>query len=225
MTDLVVAAEADLAFNYALLAPDVAVDLRHQAARLRGLMVRSTVDMIEIGRDLIAIKAQLGHGQFTDWVEREIGVTVRTVQGYMAIAKLNGKNETISLLPPSTARMLAAKSVAPEIVQQVITRANSGDIVPEATVKGMIEEDRQAKWIAKREAKVAARRGGRKAKNRQADRVAYLAERERENQGNRAKAQSIIDRFTQDDIKFLADALTWDVFDQFRSLIEEGGAT
>jgi hypothetical protein len=67
-------------FDYEHLAPDIAEGLRTEAARLRHLITKTTADMIEIGRDLISIKARLEHGQFADWVEREIGIGVRTAQ-------------------------------------------------------------------------------------------------------------------------------------------------
>jgi hypothetical protein len=130
-------------FNYEHLAPDIAEGLRTDAARLRHLITKTTAAMIEIGRDLISIKARLEHGQFADWVVREIGIGIRTAQGYMAISKLaEGKNEIISLLPPSTVRMLAARSAPPEVVEQVIARAGTGDIVPDTVVKDLISEKR-----------------------------------------------------------------------------------
>tara|TARA_R110002020_G_scaffold150446_1_gene327143 strand:- start:7053 stop:7166 length:114 start_codon:yes stop_codon:yes gene_type:complete len=35
------------------------------------------VDIIEIGRDLIAVKAEIGHGNFLPWIEKEFRVNLR----------------------------------------------------------------------------------------------------------------------------------------------------
>jgi hypothetical protein len=215
-------------FDYAALAPADAIDLRERAARLRGLITKSTADMIVIGRDLIGIKDRLDHGQFEDWIEREIGICIRTAQGYMAVARLaNGKSESVALLVPSTARMLAAKSSPPNIVEQVIARAGSGDFMPEASVKAMIANDKVMRRQAKSASDAAKRKSneGRAARNRKAaaQEAARLATEEHA-RANRTKAQSIIDRFSSEDVGFLANTLTWDILDEFKRLVAEAGA-
>ncbi len=214
-------------FDYNCLAPADAASLREHANKLRGLIAKSTADMIQVGRDLLAIKDRIEHGQFTVWVEHEIRIGIRTAQMYMQMSRLaEGKNETISLLPPSTVRMLAAKSTSPEIVEQVIARAGSGDILPESAVKEMISDDRETKRNAKREAQAAARRSkGKGARARAAaKREAWLAQQESEKAEDQAKAQSIINRFSPEDVRFLANTLTWRVYDEFCRLVEGGVA-
>jgi hypothetical protein len=216
-------------FDYAVLAPAEAADLRERAARLRGLVTKSTADMIEIGGDLLAIKERLEHGQFVDWIERELGIGIRSAQGYIAIAKLaKGKSETVSLLPPSTARILAAKSTPPTIVEQIIVRAGAGDLVADVAVKTMIA-DNKAMWRQAKSAADAAKRKskeGRAARERKAvvEENRRLADQARARAGCRAMAQSIIDRFSCEDVAFLANTLTWDILDEFKRLVAEVGA-
>jgi hypothetical protein len=135
-------------------------------------MRRSNADSIAIGRDLITVKDRLAHGEFESWIERELGVGIRAAQYYMSVAKFTeGKGEHVALLPPATLRMLAAKSAPPEIVEQVIARAASGDILPDDTVAAMIRTDRiEKKWQADQETEAAKRRskGGRAARTRKA---------------------------------------------------------
>ena len=209
-------------FDYNCLAPAEAASLREQANKLRGLIAKSTADMIEVGRDLHVIKDRLEHGHFTGWVEHEIGISIRTAQTYMQMSRVaEGKNEIISHLPPSTVRMLAAKSTSAEIVDQVIASVGSGDILPESAIKAMISGDRETKRNAKRVAKAAARRP--KARGARADaaakREARLAEQELEKAENQAKAQSIINRLSPEDVRFLTDTLTWSVYFEFCRLV------
>jgi hypothetical protein len=216
-------------FDYAALPPADAEDLRDRAGRLRGLFKKHTGDIVVIGRDLIAVKDRLAHGQFESWIERELGVSVRAAQYYMSVAKFTeGKDEHVALLPPSTLRILAAKSAPPEIVEKVITRAASGDIVPDVVVKEMIATDRMVRRQVKQEAEIAKRkskeRRGARARQAALDEVRIAAAREREQAKVMAAAQSIFDRFSAEDVAFLANTLTWDVLDEFKHLVAEGAA-
>jgi hypothetical protein len=214
-----------IAFDYGTLTPSAAILLRQQAARLRGLITKTTGDMIDIGADLIRIKSELDHGQFTSWIEAEIGVSIRTAQGYMRFAMLaEGKCETVSLLPPSAVRMLAAKSAPVEVVQHVFTQAAASNIMPDRAVKDMIDETnhvrRQQQVIAERPANTARKpkavryRVARQKLEREAEMV-------REKAATTARAQSIIDRLAPDDLKFVMDALSWEVMDELLRLYRE----
>jgi hypothetical protein len=77
----------ELPFDYTALAPATADDLRDRAARLRGLMAKSTIDLIAIGENIIAIKAKLAPGlQFVTWVEKELPISIRLALGCMHFA-------------------------------------------------------------------------------------------------------------------------------------------
>jgi hypothetical protein len=47
----------------------VAVQAREAAQRIRLRLRRSAEDIIEIGRDLIEVKASIGNGNFLPWIE------------------------------------------------------------------------------------------------------------------------------------------------------------
>jgi Protein of unknown function (DUF3102) len=222
------AATATAGFDYAALPPADAEDLRDRAGRLRGLFKKLSANIIAIGRDLIEVKDRLAHGQFENWIERELGVGIRAAQYYMAVARFtDGKSETVALLPPSTLRILAAKSAPSKIVDQVIARAASGDIVADVAVKTMIANDKVMRRQAKSASDAAKRKSkeGRAARNRKAaaQEAARLATEEHA-RANRARAQSIIDRFSSEDVGFLANTLTWDILEEFKRLVVEAGA-
>jgi hypothetical protein len=116
--------------------------LRRQATRIKTRIGKATQDLIDIGRDLLAAKKHLiDHGDFIKWVEAEVGIARRTAQAYMAIAKLaDDKGAAIALLPPTTVHRLASKSAPPEVVSEVVAKAQSGDVLPDRTVSEMILE-------------------------------------------------------------------------------------
>jgi hypothetical protein len=143
-----------VAFDYSVINADLAANLRRQANRIRTRIGKATQDLIDIGRDLLAAKKHLiDHGDFIKWVEAEVGMARRTAQAYMAIAKLaDDKGAAIALLPPSTVHRLASKSAPPEVVSEVVAKAQSGDVLPDRMVSEMILEAKfQRKKTARHE--------------------------------------------------------------------------
>jgi hypothetical protein len=143
-----------IAFDYSAIDADLASNLRQQADRIRTRIGKATQDLIDIGRDLLAAKKHLiGHGDFIKWVEAEVGIARRTAQAYMAIAKLaDDKGAAIALLPPTTVHRLASKSAPPEVVSEVLAKAQSGDVLPDRMVSEMILKAKfQRKKTARRE--------------------------------------------------------------------------
>ena len=100
------------AFDYNTIAADLAEDLRSDAHRIYQRITKSTSDLIEIGRDLNAVKARLAHGQFVHWVESEIGIHPRSAQRYIQVADLaDAKGDMVSLLTPAAAYRLSARTI------------------------------------------------------------------------------------------------------------------
>src|SRR5580704_19487582 len=96
------------AFDYSAIDADLASNLRRQATRIKKRIGKATQDLIDIGRDLLAAKKQLiDHGEFIGWVEIEVGISRRTAQAYMAVARLaEAKGAAIALLPPTVVHRL-----------------------------------------------------------------------------------------------------------------------
>ncbi len=116
-------------------------ELTEIAKRIRARIRRTAEDIIAVGQDLITVKAQLGHGRFLEWIDREFGMTDRTARKYMQVtAWAEGKSESVSDLPVSTLYLLAAPSAPPEVADDVIAQAESGETVKAADVKRQIEE-------------------------------------------------------------------------------------
>jgi hypothetical protein len=141
-----------VAFDYSVIDAELASNLRRQATRIRTRIGKATQDLIDIGRDLLAAKKHLiDHGDFIRWVEAEVGIARRTAQAYMAIAKLaDDKGAAVALLPPTTVHRLASKSAPPEVVSEVVAKAQSGDVLPDRTVSEMILEAKFQKKNAAR---------------------------------------------------------------------------
>lgn len=117
------------------------------AERIRARIRRTTIDIIATGRDLVSVKAQLGHGGFLKWIDAEFGMSDRTAQRYIAASEFVGtKSDTVSDLPPATLYRLAAPTTPQPIKARVLADLESGRKVD---AKAVDEEIRLAIWQEK----------------------------------------------------------------------------
>ncbi len=180
------AALQTLEFNYSTLAPELASDLRGQADRIRKRIANTTINMIEVGRDLLAVKPQL-RGRFIPWIESAVGISKRTAQVYMAAARLadeDGKSATVALLPPGTVRMLAAKGTPADLRKTIIARVESGEVIPEPAVADMVAKAASIRREAQHRERLLSRRksprGGKVSEGTRARRERALKKQKKE---------------------------------------------
>jgi DNA repair exonuclease SbcCD ATPase subunit len=123
-------------FDYSALSPDLQVEVKSASERIKLRMKRTAEDIIEIGKDLIAIKEKLPHGQFLPWIDSEFGLTDKTAQNFMNVTeRFGGKSEIISDFKPTLLYLLAAPSTPDEVVEQVIEKVEAGETVTPKEVK------------------------------------------------------------------------------------------
>ena len=88
-------------FNYATISEaTVRKQAQDAATRIRSKLDKAKATFLEIGRDLLSIKAMLAHGEFSKWIEAEFDMTIRTAQNMMNAAELADKHKTLSVLSP-----------------------------------------------------------------------------------------------------------------------------
>ncbi len=79
-------------------------EMEEIADRIRARVRRTAEDIIAVGADLTRVKAQIGHGKFLDWIDREFGMSERSARNYMAVAAwAEGKSATVADLPSAQA--------------------------------------------------------------------------------------------------------------------------
>lgn len=130
-------------FDYTNISEDAARKQAQDAAkRIRANLKKAQASYLEIGRDLLSIKAQLAHGEFSRWVEAEFDMTIRTAQNMMNAAELANKHEAIVILPPTAIYKLAAKSTPTDLTEKIAKQVKSG-VIP--TVKDIEQQIAKAK--------------------------------------------------------------------------------
>lgn len=82
------------------------ITLTQRADRIRSLQTDVQRGIIQIGFELIAAKEQVGHINWSHWLDKEFSWSDRTARYFMACAERFGKRNTYSDLPPSTLKAM-----------------------------------------------------------------------------------------------------------------------
>lgn len=122
--------------DYRSLPAETIAELAERAARIQTALQRS---LVEIGYELTQAKKLLTHGQFTDWVESETGLTIRTAQLIMRAYELCRRNENFSLLSKSALYLLGADGVAEAAISVVRERIAAGNVPRYVEVREIVQ--------------------------------------------------------------------------------------
>ena len=183
-------------------------ELGEVANRIRSLRQSATLHAIEIGRELLRVKASLPHGAFVKWVEKECQFKIRTAQDLMRLAReVDPDAEVATLMVPSTLRVYLSKSTPPEARQLARTRLQNGECVSRKDINA---------FVPKRGAS-----DGTAATGSGVDRIAGAellrsgdASTESEINRSRKIAELLVRRLTQDEYQYLVDGMTWGVWNR-----------
>ena len=101
---------------------------------IRRLKTDVAYGLIEIGKNLIEAKSLVKHGEWSSWLENNVGFTQRTAQNYMKLARtFSGKEEIVSELEATKLFLLQ------EVPQDKRERFLAENDVANMTVKEMKE--------------------------------------------------------------------------------------
>ncbi len=87
MTDQIDRAFPSSFYDYNPLDSETATSLREKAVAARGLLKRTSDDIIAIGKLLLEAKAQLPHGQYLPWIRAELGISQSTAWRFTQAAQ------------------------------------------------------------------------------------------------------------------------------------------
>ena len=115
--------------------------LREVAERIR---VRVSHNIFETGRDLIAVKERVGHGNFLRWLDEDAEISEPTATRMMNVVRVFGDGQIFQLkgLMKSTLYELAAPSTPPEVRDKLGPRLIAGERITVADVQALKEKTR-----------------------------------------------------------------------------------
>jgi hypothetical protein len=222
-----------VAFDYNVVTEDFQGTLIAAADRIKARERRAVTDIIEIGRELSAIKAELEHGVFLKWVAAEFQWSARSAQNYMAAAEWAGdKYETVAYLPPKLIYDLASKTTPYEIKAEVRANLDAGKPVDVEEIKARISDARAHQRTAdteenrrrKRDRGKPASESARLRRQQEEQKQREEAERrEAEQKAQAAEIVAILRKLPEQDFERLMELLTTASLWVVQGMLNRGG--
>lgn len=120
---------------------DVARWAEMKAHNIR-LMVRRTVEAaVEVGRELLEVKARLPHGTWEDWLSFHFGWSDQQARNYMRLAEAAEQNPKVFEFASLTAAYQFARLPPP--VQQRVLDAKAFRL---SAFQGVLDDERRREW-------------------------------------------------------------------------------
>lgn len=142
-------------FDYGLLYPEQAQ--RTQDAEIR-IIGRTQKAIIDNGKDLLAVKADIGHGHFLKWVQ-SIGISPDTAQRWMNVAESFIEMPQTAAFDKTALYLLSASKVPKSAREEAKERAADGEKITEEIAKQIRDAHK-----AKEQAEEAQRKAEEKTK-------------------------------------------------------------
>lgn len=194
------------------------VELQEIAERIKSLRKRATEHSIEIGRELVRVKARLPHGEFVRWVEAQCEFKIRMAQDLMKLARDAVENQGLAaVMTPSTLRIYLSNRSTSAVRDLVSARAADGQRVSRIELRAAIA-GAQAVAGAKVTAVPTTRRAELKSAARLPTRSDLLTAGEigsdSELDKSRRVAELLLRRLSRSDLEILMDGITWGVWNR-----------
>ena len=105
---------------------------------------RIAADIIDIGKELIAVKERLPHGMFGSWLDHHFGWSQQSASNMMRAALQFGKVPKFGdlTIDQSALYLLSSDSCPDEVREEVLDTAKSGERITHKQVKEAIAADR-----------------------------------------------------------------------------------
>jgi len=182
-------------------------ELQEVAGRIKALRQMATKHAVEIGCELLRVKAILPHGIFMKWVENECEFKIRTAQDLMKLAREANDATLVALMVPSTLRLYLSKSTPPAVRQLVKSRLDSGERVSRNDLQSAISD---AKGKPTKRAPAVTTKGGGSSSLLGAASVPTESEIDR----SRKVANLFFKRLTIDDYEYVMKDMNWEVWNR-----------
>ncbi len=100
--------------------------MRAQTDEIRAFGAKMSVQIVEIGDRLGAVRQLIPHGQWATYLDTELGMSERTANNYLHAAQVAtkikelGKSEIISDLPATVMYLLGESSMPDSVIEDVV---------------------------------------------------------------------------------------------------------
>jgi hypothetical protein len=189
-----------------------ATELKAVAERIKTLRQQATEHAVEIGRELLRVKASLPHGVFAKWVEKACEFKIRTAQDLMKLAREADSNaQLVALMVPSTLRVYLSKTTPPAVRNTILARLENGERVSRNDLHSAISAARSNRGAGR----VAAQKRNDLPRLAVPDLLA-AGETPADCEGDRSRkvAELILRRLSKEDYEYVMDGMSWGVWNR-----------
>jgi protein gp37 len=118
--------------------------IRQYTVEIKQLMGRTAQNVVRIGACLQAVKRQMAHGTWEDWLEGEFGWSEQTAWRMMRVAeRFKSSNLEELQIDLSSLYLLAAPSTPPAVAQEALEVAARGEVITLPRVQELLREARE----------------------------------------------------------------------------------
>jgi len=136
-------ATVQLRFDYAALDAETRRFVIERTERIHALARATAASIVEIGKHLTEVKAELEHGKFLEWIEREFAWSRFSADRFMNVfERVKSSNLQQMQIDVSALYLIAAPSTPEPVREEVISRA-AVERVTHSTVKAVLTEYRK----------------------------------------------------------------------------------
>ena len=185
-----------------------AIELRAVAERIKSLRQQATEHAVEIGRELLRVKASLPHGAFIKWVEQACEFKIRTAQDLMKLAREADSNaQLVALMMPSTLRVYLSKTTPAAVRNSILGRLSNGERISRNELHSAVLAARSKKGLDKSRGELPLLAG---------PDLLTAGESPAECEGDRARrvAELLIRRLSKEDYDFVMEGMSWGVWNR-----------
>lgn len=189
-----------------------ATELEAVAQRIRSLRQKATEHAVEIGRELLRVKASLPHGIFVKWVEKACEFKIRTAQDLMKLAREADSNaQLVALMVPSTLRVYLSKTTPPLVRNTVLTRLEKGERVSRNDLHSAVTAAR-----SRREVENQPVANGHDLPRVVAPDLLTAGEATPDAEADRSRrvADLLVRRLSREDYDYVMEGMTWGVWNR-----------
>lgn len=127
-------------YDYSSLDDDTRMLVIRHAEAIKFRTQRVVEDIIEIGKSLVEVKAQLPHGAFGDWLKAEFDWGKDTAARFMNVAQQFPQISHGANFAPKALYILSAKKVPNEVREKALNLASQGEKITPGRAEQLIEQ-------------------------------------------------------------------------------------
>jgi Arc/MetJ-type ribon-helix-helix transcriptional regulator len=127
-------------YDYSSLDDETRTSVIRHAEAIKFRTQRVVEDIIEIGKSLVEVKAQLPHGAFGNWLKSEFDWSEDTASNFMNVSKRFPQIPNGSEFAPKALYLLSARKVPDEVREEALRVAQNGEKITPERAKMLIAQ-------------------------------------------------------------------------------------